>query len=75
MSKSPQAKANFAARLQQRIRRDKAATTIFAALIGTAGNRLPEKTAVAIAEEAVAAADILLAELDRTRTDDAPPPA
>lgn len=70
MSKSPQAKANQNARFQHRVRRDKAAALLLPWFLTwhteiTKNN--PEDVLRQAVADSVAAADVLLAELDLTR--------
>lgn len=62
MSKSTQSKLNYAARRELRLRRDKVATALLAALVSKTG--VVSGTYIA---DAVELADNLIAELDRTR--------
>ena len=63
MSNSPQSRANYAARRDLRLRRDKTAALLLPFFLGR------EPTISSAVYDAVSVADALLAELDRTRKD------
>ena len=63
MSKSTVSKTNYALRREMRLRRDKAATALLAALLPSGG------ADTACIANAVRLADALIAELDKSRPD------
>lgn len=74
MGKSPESKANYAARREVRLRRDKTAALVLQGLLACpqplqCGAKTVEGMAREYAKVAVLYADALLAELDRTRAD------
>jgi hypothetical protein len=66
MTKSANSKASYSARRELRLRRDKTAALLMPVFIAPVGADGDYRVA---AHHAVLAADILLAELDRTRKD------
>ena len=75
MAKSEQSKLNYAARLELRLRRDKAATALLAAFVSSEEQRPADRLlrCKLCIDDAVRLADLLIAELDRTRPELAKP--